>query len=296
MDEKIKYGVTGYLWAAAYDASIEDALPRIKRNGFNGIEIPLFRAAGFPAARIQRALEAQELDCNVGTVLVDGLSLISEDSALRKKTVEHLKQLIVIAGDLNARIMAGPIYSPVGFLTGRRRTQDQWKWAVEGYRSLADTLAASRVTLAIEPLNRFETFFLNTAADAVRLASEVNHPNVGILFDTFHANIEEKDVAEAFSTVGPYLKYVHTSENDRGIPGSGHVDWLSVFSALSDMNYGGWLTIEGFGFALGDLSAAASIWRDIEKDPESIAFHGIRFLKEMTAAQTAPAGTQRPFA
>jgi D-psicose/D-tagatose/L-ribulose 3-epimerase len=296
MDEKIKYGVTGYLWSAAYDNSIEEALPRLKQNGFDGIEIPLFRGAGFPAARIQKAAEAQELKCNVGTVLVDGLSLITEDSGLRRKTVEHLKQLIVIAGDLNARIMAGPVYSPVGFLTGRRRTEDQWKWAVESYCSLADTLAANRVTLAIEPLNRFETFFLNTAADAARLASEVNHPNVGILFDTFHANIEEKDVAEAFSTVGAHLKYVHTSENDRGIPGSGHVDWLSVFTRLRDLNYSGWLTIEGFGFALGDLSAAASIWRDIETNPESIAFDGIRFLKEMTATWAEPVGTQRPFA
>lgn len=296
MDEKIKYGVTGYLWSAAYDASIEEALPRIKQNGFDGIEIPLFRSAGFPSARIQKAAEAQELECNVGTVLVDGLSLITKDSALRKKTIEHLKQLIVIAGDLNARIMAGPIYSPVGFLTGGRRTQDQWNWAVEGYCSLGDTLAGNGVTLAIEPLNRFETFLLNTAVDAARLASEVNHPNVGILFDTFHANIEEKNIAEAFLTVGPHLKYVHTSENDRGIPGSGQVDWPNVFSALRDLNYSGWLTIEGFGFALGDLSAAASIWRDIEKNPESIAFDGIRFLKEMTATWTEPVGAQRPFA
>ncbi len=131
----------------------------------------------------------------------------------------------------------------------------------EGFQSVGDTLAAHGVTFAIEPLNRFETYFLNTAADAAALAKEIGHPNIGILFDTFHANIEEKSIASGYRTVGPYLKHVHTCENDRGIPGSGHVAWKEVFQALRELKYDGWLTIEGFGFALKDLSAAASIWR-----------------------------------
>jgi D-psicose/D-tagatose/L-ribulose 3-epimerase len=192
--------------------------------------------------------------------------------------------------------MAGPVYSPVGFFTGKRRTQDQWQWAVEAYGALGETLAANDVTLAVEPLNRFETFFLNTAADAALLASEVDHPNVGILFDTFHANIEEKHAGEALAIVGPHVKYFHASENDRGIPGSGHVDWQNVFSTLRGLNYNGWLTIEGFGFSLGDLSAAASIWRDIEENPASIAFEGIRFLKEMTAVWNGAVVTRQPSA
>jgi D-psicose/D-tagatose/L-ribulose 3-epimerase len=280
----MKFGVTTYLWSSACDTSVEEALPSIKQHGFDGIEIPLFRAKDFPVSRIRKAIEANGLECNVSTVLVDGLSLIAEDASVRRKTLEHLKELIAVAAELNAGIMAGPIYAPVGFLTGKRRTGDQWKWAVEAYRALGDALVGNDITLAIEPLNRFETFFLNTSADAALLASEVNHPNIGILFDTFHANIEEKRVADALAIVGPYVKYFHTSENDRGIPGTGHVEWRNVFDTLRDLNYDGWLTIEGFGFSLGDLSAAASIWRDIEKDPASIAFEGIRFLKKMTVA------------
>jgi D-psicose/D-tagatose/L-ribulose 3-epimerase len=99
------------------------------------------------------------------------------------------------------------------------------------------------------------------------------------LFDTFHANIEEKDIATGYRTVGRHLRHVHMCENDRGIPGTGHVQWPSIFAALRQMNYDGWLTIESFGFALGDLSAAASIWRDIEKTPDLIAFEGVRFLR-----------------
>jgi D-psicose/D-tagatose/L-ribulose 3-epimerase len=279
----MKFGVNTFIWSSSYDQAVEDLLPRIKENGFDGIEIPLFRAADFPSAKVRKAVETNDLECNSCAVLVDGLSLIADDADHRRRTVAHLKELIKTAADTNIRRIAGPLYAPVGFLPGRRRTTDEWKRAVEGHQLLGDTLAANHVSFAIEPLNRFETFFLNTAADAAALAEQIDHPNIGILFDTFHANIEEKDIANGFRTVGRHLKHVHTCENDRGIPGSGHVDWPSVFQALRDVNYDGWLTIESFGFALGDLSAAAAIWRDIEATPESIAFEGLRFLKSSTA-------------
>jgi D-psicose/D-tagatose/L-ribulose 3-epimerase len=279
----MKIGANTFIWSASCDQTVENVLPVLKQKGFDGVEVPLFRAADFPASRFRKAIEANGLACNVCTVLVDGLSLISEDAGLRQKTLVHLNDLVRTAADMNARIMAGPIYSRVGYLPGRRRTENEWNWAVEGYQSLGETLSAYNVTLAIEPLNRFETFFLNTASDAAALAEQVNHPKVGILFDTFHANIEEKDIAAGFRTIGAHLKHVHTCENDRGIPGSGHVEWPSVFKALQDLKYDGWLTIESFGFALGDLSAAAAIWRDIESSPDLIAFEGVRFLKQALA-------------
>jgi D-psicose/D-tagatose/L-ribulose 3-epimerase len=169
-------------------------------------------------------------------------------------------------------------------MTGQRPTDDEWKRAVDCYQAIGPTLSEYGVTIAIEPLNRFETYFLTTAADAVALCDAIDHPNVGILFDTFHANIEEKHVADACRVAGRHLKHVHTCENDRGIPGTGHVDWPGVFQALRDVQYDGWLTIESFGFALGELSAAASIWRDIAPSPESIAFEGVKFLKQGMAA------------
>jgi D-psicose/D-tagatose/L-ribulose 3-epimerase len=214
---------------------------------------------------------------------VDGLSLISDSPDIRQRTRQHLEDVAKAAADAGVGIVAGPLYSPVGYLPGRRRTSDEWKWAVEGFQSIGDTLAAQKVTFAIEPLNRFETYFLNTAADAARLSEQIGHPNIGILFDTFHANIEEKNIAAGYRTVGRQLKHVHTCENDRGIPGSGHVEWNEVFQALRSLDYDGWLTIEGFGFALKDLSAAAAIWRDIERTPESIAFEGVKFLKKKVA-------------
>jgi D-psicose/D-tagatose/L-ribulose 3-epimerase len=276
----MKFGVNTFIWSAQYDPAVQAMLPAIKEHGFDGVEVPLFRASEFPAARIRKDTQAQGLDCNVCSVLVQGFSLISDDAQVRRQTQQHLRDAIQAVAEAGARVMAGPLYCPVGYLPGRRRTADEWAWAVEGYRSIAEVLVKNSVTLAIEPLNRFETYFLNTAADAAALCEEIAHPNIGILFDTFHANIEEKDIAAGYRTVGRHLKHVHTCENDRGIPGSGHVEWPSVFQALRDLKYDGWLTIESFGFALGEISAAASIWRDIERTPESIAFDGIRFLKE----------------
>lgn len=275
----MKFGVNTFIWSASFGPAEFGLLPRIKEHGFDGIEIPLFRPSEFPAADIRREADSAGLERTVCTVFVDGLSLISADADVRQRSRSHLKDVIQSAAEVGARIVAGPIYSPVGYLPGRRRTDDEWKWAIEGYQSVSETLAANDVTLAIEPLNRFETFFLNTAADALKLCDQVNHPNVGVLFDTFHANIEEKDVPAAYRLIAPHLKHVHTCENDRGTPGSGHVDWPGVFSALRDVKYDGWLTIESFGFALGDLSAAAAIWRDIERTPETIAFEGIKFIK-----------------
>ena len=276
----MKFGVNTFIWSATFEKENLPLLPVVKEKGFDGVELPLFRPADFLTSEIRQGLEANGLECTICSVLVSGFSLISDDADVRTRTIAHMKDCVKTAADVGARIIAGPLYSPVGYLPGRRRTADEWKWAIEGYQALGDTLTANHVTLAIEPLNRFETFFLNTAADSVALCDAVNHPNVGILFDTFHANIEEKDIAAGYRTVAKHLKHVHTCENDRGIPGSGHVEWPAVFQALRDIQYDGWLTIESFGFALGDLSSAAAIWRDIEATPESIAFEGVKFLKQ----------------
>jgi D-psicose/D-tagatose/L-ribulose 3-epimerase len=275
----MKFGVNTMIWSGEYDSQVSKLLPLIKEKGFDGIEIPLFRLEGFNAAAVRRDTEALGLECTVASAFLPGLSPISDDPGIRARAIGHLKDLIQAVAEAGAGILCGPMYSPVGYLPGRRRTADEWKYAVDGLQQLGETLAANRVTLAVEPLNRFETYFLNTAADAAALCAEVNHPNVGILFDTFHANIEEKDIAAGIRTVAKHLSHMHTCENDRGIPGSGHVEWDAVFQALRDIRYDGYLTIESFGFNIGDISAAAAIWRDIEKTPDSIAFDGIQFLK-----------------
>jgi D-psicose/D-tagatose/L-ribulose 3-epimerase len=280
----MKYGVHSFIWTADFGPGDLGLLPRLKEAGFDGVELPLFQPATYPAGQIRRGFEDAGLECTFSVVMVDDLNTISDDAAVRARTRQYLADCIQTIADTGSKLMVGPLYSPVGRLPGRRRTTDELKWAVETFHALGPVAERHGVTLAIEPLNRFETYFLNTVDDAVRLCDEVNHPNVGVLVDTFHANIEEKNIADAYRRAARRLKHVHTCENDRGAPGSGHVEWTEVLAVLREIGYDGWLTIESFGFALGGISAAASIWRDLAPTPDAIAVDGVRFLKQQMAA------------
>lgn len=276
----MRYGVNIFIWSADYNPSVAELFPAIKAGGFDGVEVPIFRPADFQSTHLRRALEANGLGATAVTVLVEGLNIISPDADIRRRSVADFADKIKAIADAGIQVLAGPMYSPVGYLPGRRRTSDEWKWAVDAFQSVTPALDSTGASLAIEPLNRFETYFLNTVADGVALCDEIAHPRVGMLVDTFHANIEEKDIATAYRMAARHLKHVHTCENDRGIPGSGHIEWPSIVDAIKSTGYDGWLTIESFGFALGEISAAASIWRDIEKSPEMIAYDGVRFLRQ----------------
>jgi D-psicose/D-tagatose/L-ribulose 3-epimerase len=280
----MKFGVNTLIWAESFTAELLPLLPRIKAAGFDGIECLILDPAQFAVHDLRRGLADNDLELTTCTVVPHDGNLISDDPAIRANGIEQMRVKIATVAEAGARMIAGPVFSPVGHLPGRRRTPEEWKRAVAAYHAISPSLVQHGVTLAIEPLNRFETYFLNTAADAAKLCAEVDHPNVGVLFDTFHANIEEKDISAGYRTVAPFLKHVHTCENDRGTPGSGHVEWDAVFRTLRDIHYDGWLTIESFGFALPNLSAAAAIWRDIEPSPDEIAFKGIEFLKRQTAS------------
>ena len=272
----MKYGINTFLWTAGFDESHVPLLPRIKQMGFDGAELARFSFHDCPAAPIRRALEANQLEATFCTALTGKQSLANENAP---ETIAFLKDAIHWASEVGAKVMAGPFCSAVGYLPGRRRTSDEWNRALDGIRALTPTLEETGVTLAVEPLNRFETFFLNTAEDARALCEAVDHPQVGILFDTFHANIEEKSVGPAIETVGRYVKHVHTCENDRGTPGSGHVQWAELFRSLEKLRYDEWLVIESFGSAIPEIAAAACIWRDLAASPEALAEEGLRFLK-----------------
>lgn len=275
----MKIGINTFLWTAAFDESDLALLPTIKARGFDGVEIARVSFDGFPAAKVGKAVADAGLECTVCTALTGKLSLATSDAAARAQTSDFLERAIEATAELGAKVLAGPFCSPVGFLPGRRRTDDEWKRAVDGLAQLGPVLDRTNVTLAVEPLNRFETFFLNTEADGRRLCEAVGHPRVGLLFDTFHANIEEKSIQSSIEDAGGFIRHVHTCENDRGTPGSGHVAWNELFAGLSDIHYDGWLVIESFGFALPEMAAAACIWRDLAATPEEIAWKGVEFLR-----------------
>lgn len=281
----MKFGVNTFIWGATFGPSDFHLLPKIKAGGFDGVEVPILDPATFEAVAVGRELDRIGLARTAVTIVPGGLSLASSDAGIRQRTRDQLATCIKATRDAGATILAGPMYTPVGFMTGQRRTADEWKWTVDSWQQLAGVVKAAGIEIAIEPLNRFETYFLNTAADAAQLCREIDNPSIGILFDTFHANIEEKSVGPALRQAAPYLKHLHTCENDRGVPGSGHVAWPEFFSTVAEINYDGWMTIESFGFSLGALSAAAAIWRDLAPTPETIAYEGVKFLRAGTGRQ-----------
>jgi D-psicose/D-tagatose/L-ribulose 3-epimerase len=279
----MQFGINTFLWTAHFEPEHLALLPSIKEHGFDGIEMFVFEPARMKSAEIRKGLEAAGMGCTFCTALGPDVSLAAESGSARRRARQHVADCVKAVAETGSKILAGPVYTPLGDKPGRRRTEDEWMRVVAELQALGDTLAAHNVTLCLEPLNRFETYFLNTAADAVKLIEDVNHPNVGILFDTFHANIEEKDVGAAFSHCGRHLKHAHLCENDRGAPGSGHVDWPGVFAALKAIPYDGWVTIESFGGQIKEIAAAACIWRDLAPTPESIAWDGIPFLRKHLA-------------
>ncbi len=292
----MKFGANALIWTASFDATHLPLLPRIKERGFDGVEIPVFHPASVRAAEIRRALQDNGLECTTCSVLPAGVTIFDDDAAARARAFDHMKACIETTAALGGQLTGGPYYSPVGYLPGRRRTPDEWRRAAEFLRSIGEVLRANGVRLAIEPLNRFETFFLNTTADAAALCDAAGDPSIGILFDTFHANIEERSLGKAVRAAGGRLIHVHTCENDRGTPGSGHVPWRDVFAALADVRYDGWLTIESFGYNIPDIAAAAAIWRDLAASPEEIAFQGIGFIRRMAGGmhKRAAVTTKQP--
>jgi D-psicose/D-tagatose/L-ribulose 3-epimerase len=277
----MKIAANALIWSTDFDEKSFALLPRLREKGFDGFEVAVIDPSKVNAKAIRRALTECGLECTVCCILPQGLSPISPEREIRRKTQAHLLECISVCSELGSKLMGGPIYAPIGYLPGRRRSEHEWKCAVEVLNALKDSLQLHEIDLAIEPLNRFETFFLNTAQDALRLCEEIDHPRIGVLLDTFHTNIEEKDVPGAFRSVGSHLKHVHACENDRGIPGTGHVDFKGILQALRDLKYTGWITIESFGYTHKELAAAAAIWRDLASSPEAIAFEGLNYIRRL---------------
>jgi D-psicose/D-tagatose/L-ribulose 3-epimerase len=167
--------------------------------------------------------------------------------------------------------------------SGSGPTKDEWKWGVESMRAVAEHAATTGVTLAVEYLNRFETYLLNCAADTARFVTEVNNPNCRMMYDTFHANIEEKNPREAILACAPYTVHVHISENDRSTPGTGGVRWQETFDAFRETGYDGWMVVEAFGLALPAIAAATKIWRRMYQSEEQLALDALAFMKASTA-------------
>ncbi len=278
----MKYGVNTMVWTTRVDERLQPLFVNIQKWGFDGVE--LFLSPNEPAniLAVRKMLDAAGLERTTCSVLPREANLISPQAGVRARGVEFLKECVNRTAELSARLICGPLYAGLGVMTGVRRTPEEWKWAVEGLAQVARHAQDVGVTLCIEPLNRFETYFLNTQDDAAKLVKDVGALNVRVHFDTFHANIEERNPAVSLRTIAKVLGHVHISENDRGIPGTGHNDWRGILLVLKQIGYDGWLTIESFAQPEPDLAAAAAIWRDLAPSGDELAKRGLKFIKQVS--------------
>jgi len=277
---KVRYGLNLLVYTATFSKDKVDLVWKVADMGYDGVEIPFNDLSVLDARATRQAREKAGIGLTSCCVLLPGTSICSEKRAERTAGVERIKRMVDITAEMGGDTVAGPLYSPVRYLTGRGRTADEWKWCAEGLGAAAGHARKAGILLAIEPLNRFETHVFNTAADAVALVNEVGSPNLKVQIDTFHGNIEEKDTATAIRAAGTRLGHFHASESDRGVPGTGQVRWKEVFAALKDIDYRGWVTIESFATGIVDLCAAACIWRPIYESADGLAKEGLAFLKE----------------
>lgn len=282
----MKFGIHSLLFSETF---LEKDLPRLEqfRNmGFEAVEIIPFDPDGFPAAQVRRTAADLGLEINTGYGMPATHNIISPEPEIRRAGVELGKRLIDLSAEAGARVFGGVNYCGWGYLTGKMRSPDEWAWGVEGYRKMAEHAQrnAPSLTLAIEPINRFESHFINTAADAVSFLRDVEMPNVKVHLDTFHMIREEDDFSQSILQTGSDLGYIHACENQRGIPGSGQVPWASFFKALHQVNYDGCVTIESFDPSMPNIAKLCCIWRKLADSPEQLATEGLAFLREQESS------------
>ncbi len=276
----MQFGIHSLLFTETFLDKDLPLLETCKRMGFDAVEIIPFDPDNFPAAKTKKAAEDLGLTINTGYGMPAEYNIISPDPAVRRRGVEFSKRLIDLSNEAGAKVFGGMIYCGWGYLTGRMRTEDEWKWAVEGYQEIADyARGTSDLILGIEPVNRFESHFINIASDAVKFIEDVGFPNVKVHLDTFHMIREENDIRRAVLETGRHLGYVHACENQRGIPGTGQVPWADFFKALRQIGYDGCVTIESFDPNMERIAKLCCIWRRLADSPAQLATDGLAYLK-----------------
>lgn len=275
-----KIGFNVLAWSAVISDDLKPIVERLKAIGYDGVEV----LVGSPDHAAYKALGGyiKDLGLEVTTVFVLGKdeNPISAEAGVRAKALDRVKWAIDRSFDLNAKILAGPFHSAHTHFAKRAPEDREYDWSADVLHKAGDYAGQAGITLALEALNRFECYLCNTMEQLVRLVKAAEHPNVKAMFDTHHGNIEEKNFAQAISTIAPVLAHVHISENDRGTPGDGQVRFDEAFSNLSKINYKGWLTIEAFSRNDPDFANAIGVWREYSK-PWDIAEKGLQFITEM---------------
>lgn len=280
----MKFGANSWIWFSPFTADdIKTTAAAMAKAGFDMIEFPIEDYDAFDPVEIGAIVKDNGLGVSTCAAMGPDRDLIHTDKEIRDNGMAYIRYCIETSEKLGASNLVGPIYSAVGRTwqsTAEERARDT-DLLVSQLGELAAYGAGHGITLGIEPLNRFETSFINLASQVIEVVDRVDHPNCQIMLDTFHMNIEEKSLGDAIRAAGPRLCHLHACENDRGAPGSGNVQWDDVAQALKDINYDGPVVIESFTAKVKSIARAAAIWRSMEPTQDDIAYNGLKFLKQL---------------
>lgn len=270
-------GMNLLLWGTEIDERLFPILEHIKDAGYNGVEVPIFDTDPKHWAAWRKKLDELELDRVAVTINGPEHHQISNDPAIRKSTLQRNKNAIDCAHVLGSQLLTGPYHSALGIFSGHPASEHEKSWACENLYELANYASSKDITLVLEYLNRFESYLVSCAEELIALVDQINHPNCKMMFDSFHANIEEKNMAEALKKMGNRLVHVQLSENDRGTLGEGHIDFTSITKTLAEINYKGMISVEAFSTKL----TAANIWRSTFASEMQLVRDSIHYLKNI---------------
>jgi D-psicose/D-tagatose/L-ribulose 3-epimerase len=276
----MKLGMNMLLWSTDVSGvEYDPTFALLKDAGFDGVEIPIFDREVDKYAELGRRLDELGLERLAVSARGGDDNPISDDPAVRAEAVAATKANVDSAAALGAPLLCGPLGAPLAVFLGAPPTAEERARAVAYLQEVAPYAQERGVTIALEYLSRFEMYLTNTAADLAALVREVDHPSVRMMYDTFHAHIEEKDPRAALQDCKDVLVHVHLSESDRSTPGTGQVDWETTFAAIQEIGYDGWVVIEAFGDSLPELAGATKIWRRMFESEEQLCRDGAAFIR-----------------
>ena len=277
----MKLGIHAYAWCSQWSNETLDLIDRVQGLGLDFIEIPLMCLDTFDAVAVRERLRAADLDACTSTVLLGDTDISSEAPDIRARGVAYLKDCVRATHAIGATSFSGVIYAQHVKPDARRPTEATWEYSARCLREVADMATDLGVTLGLEPVNRYESHLVNTCAQARHLMEMIDRPNVRIHLDAYHMNIEEKDFYEATKLAGADLIHYHLCENDRGIPGTGLVDWDGIFRALGEMQYTGYAALESFVDCTDNMNTW--VWRQLAPDGDTLVREGVLFIQELKA-------------
>ena len=278
----MKFGINTFLFASPFTNRSTRLFRQFKAWGFDGVEIAVENPADIDPAFVKSQLDRHGMVCTSICGCFPPSRDLRGTQGQQRASMVYLKRLVDMADILGTDIVMGPVYSSVGRADAVPAAEYKRQWrTVRGHlKTICDYAEAHGKVICLEPLNRFETDFLNTVEQGLQMIREVKSPALKLLLDTFHMNIEEKNPAAAIRRAGRHLGHFHASASDRGTPGNDNVDWRSVAKALQDIRYDGAVVIESFTQDVKVIARAAAIWRKIEPHRDDIATQGLAFLKK----------------